>query len=99
MYFYLSLPVFSHWQGQLDQRVMILGRAKGGKGLGLHIEGLHRRNCRLNCRLRPRRLGIHHHLRPPDIQESKVGLENKGVVIVSIADLSEPCYNQQDIPN
>lgn len=24
--FYLSLPVFSHWQGRLDPRVMILGR-------------------------------------------------------------------------
>lgn len=25
LYFYLSLPVFSHWQGRLDLRVMILG--------------------------------------------------------------------------
>lgn len=41
-YCYLSLPVFSHWQGRLDPRVMILGRARtvarstteGGRGRG-----------------------------------------------------------------
>lgn len=36
MYFYLSLPVFSHWQGRLDLHAMILGStrrgAKGGSG-------------------------------------------------------------------
>lgn len=26
--FYLSLPVFSHWQGRLDLRVMIIGSTK-----------------------------------------------------------------------
>lgn len=43
--FYLSLPVFSHWQGQLDPRVMILERAGrgGGRGLGLDLRsGGHR---------------------------------------------------------
>lgn len=30
-YFYLSLPVFSHWQGRLDPRVMILGLTRRGK--------------------------------------------------------------------
>lgn len=30
MYFYLSLPVFSHWQGRLDPRAMILGRTTRG---------------------------------------------------------------------
>lgn len=31
MYFYLSLPVFSHWQGRLDPRAMILGRTRRGE--------------------------------------------------------------------
>lgn len=30
-YLYLSLPVFSHWQGRLDPRVMILGGTRRGK--------------------------------------------------------------------
>lgn len=32
MCLYLSLPVFSHWQGRLDPRVMILGRTRGESG-------------------------------------------------------------------
>lgn len=31
MYFYLSLPVFSHWQGRLDPRAMILGCTRRGE--------------------------------------------------------------------
>lgn len=48
MYFYLSLPVFSHWQGRLDPRAMILGRTRrggraesgGDRGRGLRGGGL-----------------------------------------------------------
>lgn len=32
MCLYLSLPVFSHWQGRLDPRVMILGRTRSESG-------------------------------------------------------------------
>lgn len=33
MCLYLSLPVFSHWQGRLDPRVMILGRTRSDSGM------------------------------------------------------------------
>lgn len=38
---YLSLPVFSHWQGHLDRRVMIIGetRTTGVKGRGRGLQG------------------------------------------------------------
>lgn len=40
MYFYLSLPVFSHWQGRLDPRAMILGSTRKGAmaGTGLNVD-------------------------------------------------------------
>lgn len=33
------MPVFSHWQGRLDPRVMILGRTRRGTGLAETGEG------------------------------------------------------------
>lgn len=62
MCLYLSLPVFSHWQGRLDPRVMILGRTRSESGM--------RRNG--DCRGRDR--GLLTSIRLP-VQEGNIPLK------------------------